>query len=248
MEDLVYIVRPGNRNDELRWSLRTVEKNLPGRRVWIVGHKPNWLTNVEYIHTRQEGHKHENTLANLITACSHQEISPQFILMNDDFFILRPLREIPVLHRGTINEFIERYRRAGVGATLGWWRRASETKETLAMLGYNPDTVLSYELHVPMPIHRETWLAGIKELQRIGRHHIRHWTKRSFYGNHAKLGGERSDDVKIHDDTSWERYSQTRETTTPFLSTSDSAFKYGAVGRWLRKQYPDLSSYERSKP
>lgn len=248
-DDLVYLVRPGNRNEELRWSLRSVEVNMPGRRVWIVGHKPDWLTGVEHIPTRQEGHKHQNTLANLAAACEHEEVSEKFVLFNDDFFVLRPLGEVPVLHRGTLNEFIERYRRPHVGAELGWWRRAVETRKSLAMLGHDPDMALSYELHVPLPMCRETWLAGVKELQRIGRYGIRYWTKRSFYGNFAGLGGRRCDDVKIADDKAWERAGAAAGVTGwTFLSTADGAFKYGRVGRWLRGKFPDRCRFERRGP
>ena len=46
--DAVYYVRPGDRNDELRYSLRSLA-NLPHDRVWIVGHTPPWVTGIESI-------------------------------------------------------------------------------------------------------------------------------------------------------------------------------------------------------
>lgn len=248
--DVVYLVRPGNRNEELRWSLRCLDAHMPGRRVWIVGHKLPWLTGVEHLSTRQDDHKHLNTLANLRAACRHGDISPQFVLMNDDFFLLQDVvDQVPTLHRGTLNEFIAQYRRTEGGARLGWYQRAVQTRETLAKLGHDPDAVLSYELHVPMVVDRERWLAGVKELERIGRGDVRWWTKRSFYGNYAGVGGERSTDCKILDDAAWDRaggaaaVSQWRS-----CSTADGSFKYGRVGRWLRERYQARCRFERTGP
>src|SRR5690606_40329879 len=93
--DVVYLVRPGNRNEELRWSLRTLV-NLPHDRVWIVGHLPNWIDRhkVQYLRTEQYELKHTNTLNNLATACDHSDISDRFVLMNDDFFVLQPVDQL----------------------------------------------------------------------------------------------------------------------------------------------------------
>ncbi|MFF3129757.1 hypothetical protein ACFVRD_48125 [Streptomyces sp. NPDC057908] len=40
--DIVYVVRPWNQNEQLRYSLRTLA-NLPHRRVWIAGYCPTWV-------------------------------------------------------------------------------------------------------------------------------------------------------------------------------------------------------------
>ena len=49
--DLLYVVGGGSKhnNAELRYSLRSIEKNCTGYdRVFIVGQKPEWVTNVEF--------------------------------------------------------------------------------------------------------------------------------------------------------------------------------------------------------
>ncbi len=42
--DIVYFVKESAQNEELRYSLRSVEKNFPHRNVWFVGGKPKGLT------------------------------------------------------------------------------------------------------------------------------------------------------------------------------------------------------------
>lgn len=44
MTDLVWIVKPGDGNEELRWSLRSAVAHVPHERVWIVGSRPGWCT------------------------------------------------------------------------------------------------------------------------------------------------------------------------------------------------------------
>ena len=60
MSDLVYIVCPGDQNEELRYSLRSVARNLPGRRVWIFGHTPPWVTGVHSVELDPLDDKYEN--------------------------------------------------------------------------------------------------------------------------------------------------------------------------------------------
>jgi hypothetical protein len=50
--DLVYVLGSGSRwgDNELRYSLRSVEKHLKGyNNVYLVGDKPDWVRNVTHI-------------------------------------------------------------------------------------------------------------------------------------------------------------------------------------------------------
>jgi hypothetical protein len=49
LPDVVYVVRPGNRNEELRYSLRSIAAHLPHRRVWLAGFCPSWVRNISFI-------------------------------------------------------------------------------------------------------------------------------------------------------------------------------------------------------
>lgn len=234
--DAVYIVRPGNRNDELRYSLRSLHANFRVDRVWIVGFRPNWVTGVEYVPVDQVDHKHQNTWMNWSAIARHPDISDPFVFMNDDFFILRPLDRMPLLHQGTVADWPATH-----GGTP-WSRRLERTRELLAAVGHTDP--LSYELHVPMVMARDAHREAVQVL--AAQRRPWDYAKRTLVGNLAGGGGERARDVKIADDAQWERRGGAAEVGTwSFVSTADASFKYGTVGRWLRARFPEPSPYER---
>ena len=61
--DLVYIVKNSEVNEDLRYSLRSVAKFVPHDKIWIVGYKPSWVQNVEYLPVPQNlGSKWKNLI------------------------------------------------------------------------------------------------------------------------------------------------------------------------------------------
>lgn len=89
--DLVYILKQAEINPDIRVSLRSIAKFCNFRRIWIVGYKPSWIKNVRYIPTIQNQDKWKNSITNYLAACNCDEISENFVLMNDDFFALKPI-------------------------------------------------------------------------------------------------------------------------------------------------------------
>jgi len=87
--DYVYVCRPGD-NEELRYSIRSTVKNLPEGRIWVVGGKPDWYTG-DYIYVQQTGIGHPNVWKQLDVICATEDISDDFVLMNDDFFTVKKL-------------------------------------------------------------------------------------------------------------------------------------------------------------
>ena len=103
--DVVYFVRKGDQNEELRYSLRSLV-NLPHRKVWIVGHTPAWVTGVESIPGNVFREKWWNVVDNLRLAALHVK-AEQFVVMNDDIFLMRPPSLAPC-YRGPLVEQIAR--------------------------------------------------------------------------------------------------------------------------------------------
>lgn len=101
--DVVYINRPGDENEELRYSLRSL-KNLPHDRVFIVGYSPVWVRGCESIAVDPQRSKHASAESNLIAACSSLEVSDPFYVFNDDFYVMQEMETIPVLHEGPLSE------------------------------------------------------------------------------------------------------------------------------------------------
>lgn len=227
LPDIVYVVRPGDDNQELRYSLRTL-RNVPHRRVFIAGHCPRWVKGVTPIPVRQDGTKFSNSTGNLRAAAEHPEVSEEFLYFNDDFFVMQPIRRMPALHRGPIAAIERYYAARGKGAYLKGLR---DTWALLAELGI--EQPLSYELHVPMLLQK----ARLLETLELGAHlPVLH--KRTLYGNVWGLGGRQIPDCKVID-RGW-----TFPKAAPFLSTLPVSFASGAAGQHIRRAFPEPGPYE----
>lgn len=225
--DWVIPVRVGEPAEELRYALRSIAAHVPHDRVWLVGYRPSWVRGVRHVPTRQLGSKYQNTTLAVRVACEHPEISDPFILANDDMFILRPISEVPVLHRGPVRDVEAYYEARRSGKYL---RGMRETRALLAELG-RPDP-LSYELHVPLPVSKAGMLRALDLGRRLDVLH-----KRSMYGNLSRIGGEQTADVKLIDP----RAAVPEEWT--FLSTLPTAWR-GEAGRHVRARFPRPCRYE----
>ena len=62
---------------------------------------------------------------------------------------------------------------------------------------------------------------------------------RSYYENYYEIECRYMKDVKVYD--------QETIPDTPFISTSDEAFKTGKVGIFLRKYFSEPSNYEKDR-
>lgn len=96
MKDLLYIIGKGSKynNEELKYSLRSIEKNCTGYdRIFIVGYKPTFLNdNVIYVpcEDKYDGYKHRNILNCIKTVIDTTDISNEFVLQSDDHFYIKP--------------------------------------------------------------------------------------------------------------------------------------------------------------
>jgi hypothetical protein len=234
---LVYLFGPTGRerSEELRYSLRSVEANLPHDGVWIFGYAPTWVDRdqVQVVAVPTVGRVGASaaTTANLRAACAHPDMPDHFVLMNDDFFVTRPITGVPMLHRGPLADEIDRLGRRPDCLESAWYRLHCNTARLLAALGY--DRPLSYELHVPMIVNRRVMAAA---LDAAAGHAV---CKRTVYGNLADCGGVLAEDVKV-------RQPQEPIPDGPFVSTWEGSFDYGShAGRELRALFPRPSVFER---
>ncbi len=236
MADLVYIVRPGNDNPELRYSLRSVEANLPHERVWIFGHRPRWCVNVEHVFMAQRDpalYKRENALSllGLITA----QAIDRFVLMNDDFFVvdMAPAEPAPV-HRGRLASLADDRELARPKSKYARLLRLTDQLLREAGIG----EPLAYETHTPMTMTRQQLSStlGYIDLHSAGEQ----LAPRSILGNLYQLGGAQIGNVKVYGSES------APPSAGPFLSTTDMSFRYHDIGDRLRRAFPRPSRYEQA--
>lgn len=226
---VVYFVKPGDDNEELRYSLRSLE-NIEHGDVWIVGYKPAWVVNVGYLPVpapKTRIHWTQVVVA-FTKACDSREIPDEFALFNDDFFALAPTG-IPLWHKGPADETLTRHK----GPATNWKTGFAATVRLLESWGVDP--VFDYEIHVPMMVEKR---AMAEALAKAAPYEIPALQRRTLYGALFQVGGVEHEDVAI---------GSRQETPKPgqkWAATNDSSFQDGAVGAHIRSLFPDPSPYE----
>lgn len=199
--DYVYLCRDGE-NEELRYSIRSVIKNGNPDNIWVVGGKPDWYIG-NFLEVPQDKGKFENQVNSLKEVCSNSDISDDFILMNDDFYILKPVEEYKYydgllkdkLNNHTIQYGNSSYARALRGAV-----------KQLQRIGIQEP--LNYEVHMPMALNKAN-LVQVLDLS---------LSPRSLYGNLFINDGINIKDVKIYKD------SKDIDLDNSLISTEDNSF------------------------
>lgn len=229
--NFVYICRGGD-NESLRYSIRSVVNSFPDCRIWIVGGVPNWYSG-EKISIEQNSNKWQNAIDNLNAITASKEIPDEFILMNDDFFIIDKIDSIKHYHEGPILDKIERYKKANMHPE--YLRMLGSTYSRLQRMGI--DNPISYETHTPMTMIKDR-LAEVMPYCPPS-----FW--RSLYGNLHHVGGEQIKDVKVY---SSKRYCDLSYDYTkfnfPLLSTDNESYLLirDAI---LKDKFKAKSKYER---
>ncbi len=224
--DFVYMCRSGE-NEELRYSIRSVVKNAPVRNVWVIGSKPDWYSG-NFMYVDPVGNSFDNVRANLKAVIGNKDISEDFVLMNDDFFIIKSIDSMKVYHGGLL---IDRYRRHQDLAGPNYYANSLMKSDKILKQG-GIEVPLNYELHVPMVINKTNLSYTIDNPASI----------RSYYGNMYQIGGEQINDVKIYSHPRLRSSSSSMENGTPFVSTEDDAFV--RIESVIKEMFPTKSPYE----
>jgi hypothetical protein len=230
MTDFVYICREGF-NEELRYSIRSLMQNFPDPNIWVVGGKPRWYSG-NYIQVPQTNDKYTNMYENWDTILRSKQIKTNFVLMNDDFYLIKPIIKIPVYHGGNLLDKVEKYER--LEPRFAYTKRLRLTYERIKALF--ADEPLDYDLHVPMTLNK-TKLAKIFDKTETD------ILWRSMYGNCFAIGGEQQPDVKVYTRGAMKQSSYKPTADTVWLSTDDHSFKFKIKGI-VRDKFATRSALE----
>jgi hypothetical protein len=182
--DYVYICRDGD-NEELRYSIRSVIANGNPDKIWVVGGKPDWYSG-NFISVAQNENKYNNVLNNLKAICNSAEISSSFILMNDDFFIMKKINGFNNYNGGILLNKI--HQNEDIANKTLYFNKLNKTYYKLLDLQIKEP--LNYELHVPILIEKNKLKRILKD--------IKGCLFRSLYGNLFLDNTKYIDDVKIN--------------------------------------------------
>lgn len=240
---VVIPVRDGRRPtpDYLTWTLRSIDKNLPHTNVVLVGALPKWVdpAAVTHVPTLQGVHKFVNIGVNLQAALDHPDVTDQFTWFNDDMYILRPVDQVPLMHRETIGAFCERlnthrHRAAHSTDHVAFVKGMQSQRWILRKWGFTDDEPCT-DMHTPIPIDKARCVDVLARAQQTApEHQLGHF--RALYGaglpsQHLKDPKPSRKDFRVTDET--------------YLSTYVSTWKDGLVGQHIRALFPTPSKYEK---
>lgn len=227
--DVVYILKNDIMPNEIRYSLRSIEQNLPHKDVWFVGGQPAGLVPDKALPMQQQGTlKWERARSSLIAICKNEDVSNKFWLFNDDFFVLEPVKSTKPFFGGLLHDRILHIEHRHNDKRTGYTRALRFCEKTLIDADC---TTFDYALHLPMLVDKVKMLEALEAFPDCPMF-------RSLYGNYTEIGGIPHKDVKIIDVCGH------IPAGSDYVSTSDSSFQYGVVGIEIRKRFLDKCKYE----
>lgn len=232
--DIVIPLKRSIRNEELRYTIRSIVKNFPHDKIWLAGYSPKWLYGIGYIPVQVPyGSKYRKAAANILTACKDPRVSDDFYLFNDDFFVMQPVTELRTLHRGPLINHLKRLEKDYTAKP--YYDGMKRTYDILRRMGF--EEPLNYGLHIPMKINKKKWLEAWKMQEEYNPKRLPIHL-RTFYGNVFHLKGEGIDDVKLA------KLTEIPSGEELFLSSNDNSFAVGNIGDYVRSRFPKACKYE----
>lgn len=183
--DVVYVLGTGSswNNNELRFSLRSVQKHLKGyRNIYVVGEKPEWLSKaVKHIPCPDiyENNADGNIIHKVLNACIREELSSTFLFINDDHILLKDINieDIPPFHKGDLMDYPDKYFNVNI-----WRNRLGRTKDILREKGLS---TYHFDCHTPILFDKQKFIEIMQEFnyqEGFG------YTMKSLYGNSIGQG------------------------------------------------------------
>lgn len=248
MTDIVYLLGGGSRwgNNEIKFSLRSVEKHLTGvGRVFTLGHTADLLKDTVHISIADLPNENYNKARNIknkvLTACNTPEISDPFLLFSDDYFLNASFAAdaYPSFHREKDLQYWMdcQHRKAP------YWRVYFQTIEALKK---NNLPIKHFNNHAPILIDKEKLKRAVE---------ICDWgvdlgcMLKSIYANYSGVTGTVQEDCKIAGHMTKEGL-QNEVSGKPFFTVSDGAVfvkgkVYEPMNSFLNELYPNKSRWEK---
>ena len=227
-KDIIYILKPQLDTTELIYSLRSIEANFPHRFVWFVGGQPDGLVPDKRLAHVQVGEDKWSTIrSSMSAAVQNEELSDEFFLFNDDFFVMKEVGEdFTNFVDNTLEWRIEELREKNPWLNP-YGRTVYKANEELKTLGIKEP--LNFEVHLPMLFKKSDVMSVI---QRCSSPQMR-----SVYGNLTRCRTIQHADVKVYD-------LENIPEDADYISTNDKTFVNGAVGKYIRETFNKPSRFE----
>lgn len=239
--DLVYPLSTGSYwgNNELRYSLRSVEKHLKNYgNIYVIGEIPDWCADVRHVFAEDRYTKTKNIMSKLTTACKLPHVSDPFLYINDDHFLVQ-------------DEYADCYPNyAGQDKLKSILKEGNLygklVKHTMDSMGIGEDRFIYFDVHAPMLIYKSMFLEAMDSVDwTLGKDSLfpYGYVVKSLYGNFWDLPYTEFVDRKIGQSLTYDGYSAAVG-NGPVFSMSDAAISYELVA-YMEYLYPKRSLYER---
>lgn len=237
VNDVVYFLTSDpvpNGGAELRYSLRSLAANLPHGDVYVIGGKPDWVTNVHHIkHVNDPRGKWWNLMAKAGIAAQLQGPTDVCYFMGDDFYITRPVDEVQPTYTNTIQKrYADVFKTRNPLSVYG--NLFVETEKVLDRIG--SDRYNNHNLHLPQVLQRSSIPVTILHKAEAP------LAVASLVGNIQDI-----DPVQISHDrkvTTEEALRDWSKGNDGFLSSSDRTFTRCGVEAVVKSLFPDPCRYE----
>lgn len=236
--DLVYVLGFGSpwKNNEIRYSLRSVEKYVKDYgNVYIVGECPKWLRGPGLIHIQHPDETNFvsiNTCRKFLRACSVGDLTEYFATMNDDFFFVKPstLKEYPNYFRGDIAVDMDRIKKGP------YFQSMHNTRLQLKKHGFGTK---HFGVHRPGIMNKRMLPDVVKWFNWNVQYGL---LTRSLYGNVLHLKADRTKDLKMKTITDRENFN-TQVGNRDVFSIGDGIIT-PYFCELMNELYPDKSRWE----
>jgi len=238
MDIVIPYIKDVLKGEELRYALRSIERNLTGwRGVHIIygDYFPDFLENAAqeppggdhplgaFQYEDTPGRKEYSVYRKLLAACAIPWITDDFIYWNDDHFLLAPLdvKDLKPWHNGALSDEIQRphHRR---------WREAA--KNTLVLYPF----CLNFDIHRPIIFNKKAFRAIFEFYQS-------EVCIKSIYRAAVGLGGYFVDDLNLDP---FLKYGEIRAAIEGKLFASSKTGITHDYLEVLEEKFPDKSKFE----
>jgi hypothetical protein len=223
--------RSTQKNLELRYCLRSIEKHLSGvGDIFIIGYCPEWVTGCIHIPADEDPRnrfRDRNIMNKMMAACKDERVSDDFLMVHDDHFLLADYEagKFPYYHMGPMNEGQGQY---------------GETKQNTKSFLSFAEWFNNYDCHCPIVFNKQLFAQSMALVD---------WSK--WYGYCLKtlycvmngIEGEFMDDIKIRMPLKADDINQAIAGRSWF-SIGDRCWAEGGMKEVLQTLYPNKSKYE----
>ena len=210
---------------ELRFALRSIEKHLTGfDNLVIIGAPPDWY-NGEFKEAKDYNHRKQFSIyQKLLVACENKSVSPNFIMWNDDHFLLKDKMVLQIMnwYDGHLKETVNK-------------NHGIRYKEAIANTLQLIPEGLNYDIHTPCIYNKAVFYSLF--MDRTDEICIK-----SYYFNKTKEFQQPMKDFKINQLLSKEAIKELIKDRL-FFSTSTNGMKKPMI-ELLNELFPNKSRWE----